>query len=366
MGWLKPACQTGDIAIVKIGIWHGNVYHGSYVGIKVVFISIEMRGVCVNTLLPTATVKRKRTGRPGYLEQIRKNYQRNRWLYYMAIPVFLYYFIFKYIPMLGIVIAFQDYRPAKGFFNSDWVGFGQFIKFFRSPYAWRVIRNTLILNFYQLLFGFPAPIILALLLNEVKTTWYKKTIQTLSYLPHFISLVVVCGIITDFSLSTGLFNDIIELLGMERQNLLANQDLFRGLYVGSGIWQSIGWGSIIYLATLSNTDPNLYEAAVIDGAGRFKQVIYITIPTIIPIIVIQLILRVGKIMSEGYEKVILLYSPLVYEKADIISSYVYRIGLQEQQYSLSAAVGIFNSIVNMTLLIFANWFSKKISEESLW
>lgn len=302
----------------------------------------------------------------NYFARVKKNYQKNKWVYYMAIPVVLYYIVFKYIPMFGIVIAFQDYRPAKGFFNSDWVGLAHFIKFFKSPFAFRVIRNTLMINLYQLLWGFPAPIILALLLNEVRSQKYKKTIQTLSYLPHFISLVVVCGILTNFSLTSGLLNDILEFFGFERQNLLANVDFFRSIYVGSGIWQGIGWGSIIYLATLSNTDPNLYEAAVIDGAGRLKQAIYITIPTIVPIMVIQLIMRIGSMMSEGYEKVILLYSPLVYDKADIISSYVYRVGLQDMQYSLSSAIGLFNSVVNLALLVFANWFAKRTSEESLW
>jgi putative aldouronate transport system permease protein len=326
-----------------------------------------IRGVYVDTALKTKPANAKKpVNSQNYFARVKKNYQKNKWVYYMAIPVVLYYIVFKYIPMFGIVIAFQDYRPAKGFFNSDWVGLAHFIKFFKSPFAFRVIRNTLMINLYQLLWGFPAPIILALLLNEVRSQKYKKTIQTLSYLPHFISLVVVCGILTNFSLTSGLLNDILELFGFERQNLLANVDFFRSIYVGSGIWQGIGWGSIIYLATLSNTDPNLYEAAVIDGAGRLKQAIYITIPTIVPIMVIQLIMRIGSMMSEGYEKVILLYSPLVYDKADIISSYVYRVGLQEMQYSLSSAIGLFNSVVNLALLVFANWFAKRTSEESLW
>jgi putative aldouronate transport system permease protein len=302
----------------------------------------------------------------SFFARLKKNYKRFKWVYFMAIPVFLYYLIFKYIPMFGVIIAFQDFRPAKGFFESDWVGLGQFIRFFNSPFAYRVIRNTFLLNLNSLIFGFPAPIILALLLNEVSHMKYRKTIQTLSYLPHFVSLVVVCGIIKEFSISSGLFNDILSFFGREREYLLANVDLFRTIYVGSGIWQGIGWGSIIYLATLSGADPNLYEAAVIDGANRFRQVIHITIPTIVPVIVIQLILRIGSMMSAGFEKVILLYSPLIYEKSDIISSYVYRIGLQEMQYSLSSAVGLFNSVVNLSLLVFANWFAKKVSEESLW
>jgi len=325
------------------------------------------RGVGVNTTLKTESKAYELIDiKPSYFTRLKKNYKKYKWVYYMAIPVFLYYVIFKYIPMFGIVIAFQDFRPAKGFFNSEWVGLGQFIKFFKSPFALRVIKNTFMLNLYSLLWGFPAPIMLALLLNEVRHMRYKKVIQTISYLPHFVSLVVVCGIIKEFSLSTGLFNDVLSLFGFEREYLLANVNLFRTIYVGSGIWQGIGWGSIIYLATLSGIDPNLYESAVIDGANRFKQAIHITIPSIIPVIVVQLIMRIGSMMSMGFEKVILLYNPLVYDKADIISSYVYRIGLQEMQYSLSSAVGLFNSVINMSLLVFANWFSRRVSEESLW
>ena len=284
----------------------------------------------------------------------------------MAVPIFLYYTIFKYIPMFGIVVAFQNYNPALGFIKSNWVGLEHFKNFFTSPYAFRLIRNTLLINFYQLIFGFPVPILLALLINEVKNTKYKRTIQTFSYMPHFISLVVICGIIIDFCLTRGLFNDIREFLGLERVNLLGENKYYRTIYVSSGIWQGMGWGSIIYLATLSGVDPNLYEAAVIDGAGRLRQAIHITLPAITPIIVIQLILRIGRIMSEGAEKTILLYSPLIYDSADIISSYVYRKGLQEMDFSFGMAVGLFNSITNMLLLIFANWFARTFIEESLW
>lgn len=302
----------------------------------------------------------------SFFMRLKKNYQSNKFLYIMAIPVVLYYVIFKYIPMFGIVIAFQDYSPAKSIFKNNWVGLKNFSEFFMGPYAWRVIRNTLELNIFQLVYGFPVPIILALLINEVKNMYFKRTVQTLSYLPHFISLVVMCGMLTDFSMSTGLFNDIITLFGLEKTNLLANMSTYRGVYIASGIWQGAGWGSIIYLATLSGVDPSLYEASVIDGAGRFKQTIHITLPALLPIIVVMLILRIGNLMSEGADKTILLYSPLVYEKADIISSFVYRRGLQEMNYSFGTAIGFLNSIINMTLLVFANWFSKKVTEESLW
>ena len=268
--------------------------------------------------------------------------------------------------MFGIIIAFQDYRPGKGFLHSDFVGFKNFVEFLTNPTASRTIFNTLRLNFYSLLVEFPAPIILALLLNEIRCAPFKKAVQTFSYMPHFISLVVVCGLLKDFSSSIGVFNDIAVLFGFERQSMLGNVDLYLPLYIGSSLWQGVGWGSILYLATLSSTDPNLYEAAVIDGAGRWKQMVHITLPTIIPIMVLQLIMRIGSMMSTGAEKTILLYSPLIYEKADIISSFVYRRGLQEMDFSFGAAVGLFNSVINLILLVTANWFARKISGESMW
>lgn len=313
-----------------------------------------------NVTVPTAPTKQ------GYWARLKRNFQKHRSLYLICLPVFAYLIIFKYLPMFGIVIAFQDYRPGRGFINSDFVGFKHFIEFFTNPTASRTIVNTLRLNFFSLIIEFPAPIILALLLNEVRVAPFKKVVQTFSYMPHFISLVVVCGMLKDFSSSIGIFNDIAEMLGFERQNMLGNVDLYLPLYIGSSLWQGIGWGSILYLATLSGADPNLYEAAVIDGAGRWKQMLYVTLPTIVPIMVLQLIMRVGSMMSVGYEKTILMYSPLVYEKADLISSFVYRRGLQEMNFSFGSAVGLFNSVVNLILLVSANWFSRRISGESMW
>jgi len=302
----------------------------------------------------------------GFRVRLAKNYRRNRYVFWMAVPVILYYIIFHYIPMFGIVIAFQNYKPAKGFLDSTWVGLKHFQSFFASPYAFRLIRNTLLINFYQLIFGFPMPIILALLLNELKMPRYKRVVQTLSYLPHFISTVVICGMITEWSETRGLINDALALFGLERVNVLSEQSMFRSMYVISGIWQTIGWSSIIYLATLSNADPNLYEAAVIDGAGRWKQTIHITLPVLVPLIMMQLIMRIGSMMSLGFEKIILLYTPLTYETADVISSYVYRRGLQEANYSLGSAIGLFNSVINVILLITANTLSRKLTQESLW
>lgn len=294
------------------------------------------------------------------------NWQKNKYIYIMVLPVLAYYIIFHYIPMAGAVIAFQDYKPAFGISGSHWVGLKHFVEFFTGPYAKRTILNTLLLNVYQILFGFPAPILLALLINEVRCKPYKKLIQTVSYMPHFISLVVICGLLSTFSMTNGVFNDILVMLGAERTNLLARPELFRTIFTASGIWQGVGWGSIIYLATLSGVDPSLHEAAAIDGAGRIKRILHINLPCLLPVIIVQLIMRLGNILTQGYEKVILLYSPVTYDTADVISSYVYRRGLLEMDFSFGSAVGIFNAIVNLSVLILANSLSKRATETSLW
>ncbi|MCM8901801.1 ABC transporter permease subunit [Caldicoprobacter algeriensis] len=298
--------------------------------------------------------------------QIKTDIIRNKYIYIMALPVVAYYIIFHYMPMYGAIIAFKEFNPALGIIRSPWVGLKHFKDFFEGVYFWRLIRNTLLISIYSLVWGFPAPIILALLLNEVKNNYFKRTVQTISYLPHFISLVVVCGIIKDFTSTDGVINDIIEFLGGERTNFLMIPEWFRPIYVGSGIWQEVGWGSIIYLAAITNIDPQLYEAATIDGASRWKQTWHITLPGIVPTIVILLILRLGGLMSVGFEKIILLYNSATMETADVISSYVYRRGLLDFDYSFSAAVGLFNSVINLILITSANKFSRKISETSLW
>lgn len=287
-------------------------------------------------------------------------------VYMMLLPVMIYYVIFHYLPMLGVVIAFQNFKPAKGLTGSKWVGFKHFIDFFDGPYAWRLIRNTLLLSLYQILIGFPAPILLALLFNEMRGKRYKRVCQTLTYVPHFVSLVVVCGLIRTFTSSTGLITSLFVRFGMEKMNLLAQPQYYRTIYVLSGVWQNIGWGSIIYLATLSNVDPSLFEAADLDGANRLQKILHINLPMLIPIIAVQLIMRVGRIMSEGSEKTILLYSAVTYDTSDIISSYVYRTGLEKQSYSPAAAIGLFNSLINMGPVVFANWFSRTYVNESLW
>lgn len=302
----------------------------------------------------------------SFFYRVKKDWMRNRSLYLMIIPVLIFFILFHYKPMYGAIIAFKDYTPALGIAESPWVGWENFTRFFSSVYFGRLIRNTILLSFYSLLFGFPAPIILALLLNEVKNKKFKGLTQTVTYLPHFISMIVVTGMLVDFSMTSGLFNDIIELFGGERTPLLQNPDLYRTIYVASGIWQEIGWGSIIYLSALSGVDSQLYEAAQIDGAGKWKQLIHVTLPGIAPTIIIMFILKMGTLMNMGYEKTILLYNPATYETADIISSYIYRIGLLEQDWSYSTAIGLFNSVINLGLLLITNKIARKCGETSLW
>ena len=296
----------------------------------------------------------------------KKDWVQNWGLYLMFLPVLVYFLLFSYKPMYGALIAFKNYKPALGFMGSPWVGMDQFKRFFTSPFFGRLIKNTLVLSFELLIFGFPAPIILALLINEVQSKYFKKTVQTLTYLPHFISLIVVVGMITDFSMTSGLFNDIIVFFGGSRSPLLQNPALYRPIYILSDIWQGVGWGSIIYLSALSGVDAQLYEAATIDGANRFQQLLHVTLPGITPTIITMLILRVGRLMSIGYEKTILLYNPSTYDTADIISSYVYRVGILEQGWSYSTAIGLFNSLINLLLLLITNKLSKKLAGTSLW
>ena len=308
----------------------------------------------------------KKLQKPTLSYQLKRDWIRNRSLYILVIPVLLFYILFHYKPMYGAIIAFKDYTPALGVKDSPWIGLDNFIRFFKSVYFGRLIKNTILLSVYSLIFGFPAPIILALLLNEVRNKRFKNLTQTITYLPHFISLIVVTGMLTDFSMTSGLFNDIIEFFGGQRSPLLQNPNLYRTMYVASGIWQQVGWGSIIYLSALAGVDQQLYEAASIDGAGKWKQLLNVTLPRIAPTIIIMLIMRVGQLMSMGYEKTILLYNPSTYDTADIISSYIYRVGLLEQDWSYSTAVGLFNSVINFCLLILTNKISKKFSETSLW
>ena len=299
-------------------------------------------------------------------KQVRKNLYMYRGIYVMLIPVLLYYIIFAYAPLQGLQIAFRDFRPGRGIWGSRWVGLENFEMFFTGPYFVSRLRNTLLISLYTLVVCFPAPILFALLLNEVKNKYFKKFVQTVSYLPHFISLVVVCGLVKEFVSTTGLINNIIEVFGGDVTNMLMDPSKFRGIYVISELWQTIGWNSIIYLAALAGVNTELYDAAAVDGAGRFRRIFSITIPSILPTVIIMFIMRVGQFMSVGFDKIILLYNENIYETADIISSFVYRKGIIEASYSYSMAVSLVNSIVNFLLVVIVNKISAKVSETSLW
>ncbi|MDF2670557.1 MAG: sugar transporter permease [Paenibacillus sp.] len=297
---------------------------------------------------------------------VMKDFQRNKYVYLMLFPVVVYYLVFHYGPMYGIQIAFKDYSFGKGIWGSTWVGLQHFHDFFNGYYFFRVIRNTLLLSLYDVLFGFPSAIVLALLLNEVRSRVFKRTIQSITYLPHFISMVVVVGLMTDFLSMNGLINQLIQAFGGKSISFLIQPEWFRTLYVASGIWQGIGWGSIIYLAAIANIDPTLYEAARVDGAGRFKQMLHITIPGIMPTIIILFILRMGGILSVADDKILLMYNPSTYETADVIGTYIYRKGILQAGFSYSTAVGLFNSVISFALLVFTNYISRRFSDTKLW
>lgn len=312
----------------------------------------------------TADAANRRKGLSG---RIKKDWTKYHTVYLMVVPVLVFYIVFCYVPMYGALIAFQDYSPAAGMMGSEWVGLKHFITFFNDPNFGRLIRNTLSISILSLIFGFPAPMIFALLINEIRQNKFKRVVQTISYIPHFISLVVICGLIKDFVARDGFITILISnLTGMEPTNLLNNPSYYYPIYILSSIWQGMGWDAIIYIAALSAVDVSLYEAATIDGAGKWKQVLHVTIPTILPTIIIMFIMRVGNLLNVGYEKTLLLYNPLTYERADIISSSVYRMAFETQQWSYSTAVGLFNSAVNFILVIIVNKICDRVSGTALW
>lgn len=301
-----------------------------------------------------------------FWQRLKKDLITNREQYLIFLPVLLYYVLFHYFPMYGSLIAFKDYTPSVGIWESPWVGFKHFQTFFESYYFLTLLKNTLVLSLTNLILGFPAPILLAILLNELRSKRFARIVQTITYMPHFISLVVICGMILQFTRDNGIITHLLGYFGYPQQTMLNNAGTFVPIYVLSGIWQEVGWGSIIYLAALTAIDQELYEAAAIDGANRFQKIFHITLPCILPTIVIMFIMRVGKIMSLGAEKVILLYNPAIYETSDIISSYVYRRGIIGTDWSFSSAVGLFNSVVNFILVLSVNALSRKVNETSLW
>jgi len=309
-----------------------------------------------------APIGRKRS----WGEIVAHDFRMNRAVYLMALPVLAYFIIFNYIPMTGIIMAFQKFQIKKGIWGSKFVGMDNFARFFASPYAWRLIRNTLLISFYGLLFSFPLPVIFALCLNEVRSTKFKRVTQTISYLPYFISIVVVVAILFDFCKSEGILTIAAKKLGWTGGALISSPQWFRTLYIGSNLWQHLGYNSIIFISALAAIDPQLYEAATIDGANRWQQTIHVTIPGIASTIVVLLILRLGQIMGVGYEKIILMYSPATYDTGDVIASYVYRVGLEDADYSYSTAINLFNSLVNLIILFLANQISRRIGDTSLW
>lgn len=295
-------------------------------------------------------------------KSIRKNWE----LYLLLVPVILYFLIFHYYPLYGLQIAFKDFIATKGITGSPWVGFKHFERFFDSYYFGRLIKNTIGIGVFTLLVSFPVPIIIALLLNEVKSLRFKKFVQTIIYAPHFLSTVVVVGMLLLFLKSDGMINQVIMLFGGMPIDFISEPAWFKSIYVLSDVWQTMGWSSIIYIAALSAVDPAQHEAAMMDGASKFQRIIHINIPAIMPTIVILFILNVGSVMAIGFEKVFLLQNDLNMSTSDVISTFVYRSGILEAQYSFSAAVGLFNSIINFILLIMVNQIAKKVSDTSLW
>lgn len=293
--------------------------------------------------------------------------KRDRIFLLLLAPTLIFFIMFRYVPMFGIAIAFMDYNLFKGVFGSQWVGLKWFNLFFESPNAWVIIKNTLLLGFYKVLFGFPAPILLALMLNEVRNMVFKRSVQTVSYLPYFLSYVVVASMIDMFlSPSTGWLNHAIQNLGFPAINFLQEPEWFRTIFVSSEIWQQVGWGSIIYLAAVTTIDPQLYEAARMDGAGRLRQIWHVTLPGIATTAAIMFLLQIGGILEISLEKVFLLSNAATYDTSDIIGTYVYRIGLVQGSYSYGAAIDLFMGVIGFILVYVSNRLARKFSETSLW
>lgn len=298
--------------------------------------------------------------------QIKRKLFRNRYLYLLiAVPI-VYFIIFKYVPMYGVIIAFEDFKIRRGILGSDWVGLTHFKAYLFDPDFWKLVKNTLLLSFWQILIAFPVPIIFALLVNELPGRRFAGIVQNVSFLPHFISVVVVVSMLTMFCSKDGIINDLIVFLGGKRTSFFIESKYFRFLYVASEVWQNMGWSAIIYIAALANVDVQLYEAAKIDGAGRVKQILNISLPCILPTIITMLILNMGQIMNVSFDKVLLMQNAATYEVSDIISTYVYRRGLEGAQYSYAAAIDLFSSVINLAMLCITNTISKKFGQDGLW
>lgn len=308
----------------------------------------------------------RKNAKTSFGKEFCTNMRKNWSLYLMVLPVLAFYLVFCYKPMYGAIIAFKQYTPGLGIQKSPWVGFENFRYFFSNPDFIRILKNTLRISVSLIIFGFPAPIILTLLFNEIGNKYFKRAAQSVSYIPHFISLVVICGLIKTFVADGSIIQQLVHIFDGRDGSLLNRAEAFLPIYVISNIWQNIGWDSIIYVAAISGIDPQLYEAAEVDGAGKWRRVLHVTLPGLAPTIIIMLILQLGNILSVGYEKIILLYNPLIYETSDVILSYVYRMGFESMDWSYSTAVGLFNSVINFIIIILANTISRRVSDTSLW
>lgn len=314
------------------------------------------------------------TGEESPARSLRQDKWRRRWkkicqsreLYLFILPAVIYFFLFNYVPIYGVQLAFKYFNPAKGIWGSDWVGWDNFMRFFNSYYFWRLIRNTVWLSLYNLLVNFPFPILLALVFNEVNHEKLKKAVQTISYAPHFVSVVVMVGILNlFFNQNTGMVNVLLRAMGEEAIPFLTSSSIFPTLYVWTGVWQHAGWNSIIYIAALTGIDPQLHEAAQIDGASRFKRILHINIPCIMPTAIIMFILDIGRVMSLGFEKVYLMQNSMNIETSQVISTFVYEAGLINMDYGFSTAIGLFNNVINIILLLSVNKVAKRVGDTSL-
>lgn len=305
-------------------------------------------------------------GKKPFRAALKRDIKMNKLLWLLAVPVIAYFIIFNYVPMFGLSMAFQDYKPGLGIFGSPWVGLKNFADFFGGPTFWKILRNTLAISFLDLAFAFPLSIGFALLLNEIKALWFKKLVQTISYMPYFVSMVVMCGLIIEFCATNGVITDLcVKIFGIDRQNLLMNPGYFWAINLISGIWQGLGYGSIIFVSAITNVNGELHEAAAIDGANRLRRAWHITLPGILPMISTMLILKCGMIMNVGSDKILLLYNSSIYDTADVIATHVQRMGVEMAQYSYATAVGLFNSVVGTVLLLVSNWGSRKMTESSI-
>ncbi|MNI11010.1 putative multiple-sugar transport system permease YteP [compost metagenome] len=304
---------------------------------------------------------------PAANRAVRNNLRKYWDLYLIMVPGIVYLIVFKYLPMWGIVIAFQNYSVFAGIRASEWVGIAHFQEMFTNPEFFRIFRNTLLISLYKLVWGFPGPIVLAILLNEVRRAWFKRSIQTLVYLPHFLSWVIIGGILINvLSPTEGIVNRIIQMFGLEPVFFLADPGWFRSVLVVSDIWKEVGWGAIIYLAALAGIDPQQYEAAIMDGANKWRQIWHITLPALLGTIVILFVLRLGHVLDVGFEQIFVLYHPIVYEVSDVIETFVYRVGITQGQFSFSTAVGLFKSVIGLILVVAANRLAKKLGQSGIW